>query len=83
MPRTVYEYMIRNESVQAQKGKSVSRGEALGIALHDYLERHDPVRKAQRLSRKESHKENSKLSLVAPKRSTDHKNKETLTAALG
>lgn len=50
--KDTYEKLKRAESLEAQKGKSSTAGAAIGAALDVYLDRHDPVRKAERATKK-------------------------------
>ncbi len=50
-----FDNLGRAEAVAAQKGKKFSgRGEMIGLALSEYVERHDPLKKAERAKQKKA-----------------------------
>ncbi len=53
LSREDFENLNRSEALAAQKGKKFSgRGEVVGLSLTEYVERHDPVKKAARALKK-------------------------------
>jgi 5-methylcytosine-specific restriction endonuclease McrA len=48
MSRATFEKLKRAESLQAQKNQSAQWGELIDATLESYLDKHDPVRKAER-----------------------------------
>ena len=47
--KATYEKLKRVESLEAQKGNSIELGHVLDVALESHLNKHDPVRKAERV----------------------------------
>lgn len=52
MSRSTFDKMKRVESLQAQKGKGIKWGQVLDSSIEAYLDKHDPVRKAERAHKK-------------------------------
>jgi 5-methylcytosine-specific restriction endonuclease McrA len=61
MSRATFEKFKRAESLQAQKNQSTQWGEVVDVALERYLDKNDPVRKAERADKRVSKKEPATL----------------------